>query len=174
MCLYTSWLVWRFRTHIYLFETYDDYTDGYDDGTEVTHIPPWHAFFISLLSLLAMAYLSNILECSLESLHGISQRYLVVFGIPILLRLEKHLRAVSFALGDRMGSSLAQSLGFTVTITLFAGPLMILLGWALGQPMTLAFNTFETSVYLLSAWIIGLVASDGKSNYLNGGILLAV
>ena len=70
-------------------------------------------------------------------------------------------------------------------IALLITPLTVLLGWALGAEMTLFFNTFETAILFITVLyplpldnansrLVNYLIQDGKSNYLEGGLLLAV
>jgi Ca2+:H+ antiporter len=48
----------------------------------------------------------------------------------------------------------------------------VLMGWALGQPMTLHFSVFETAVLFISVFVVNLIITDGKSNYLEGAYVI--
>merc|ERR1712000_440825 len=53
-------------------------------------------------------------------------------------------------------------------------PALVLLGWAIDVPMTLHFELFETVVFFLSVLVVTYVIQDGKSNYLEGAMLLGL
>ena len=53
-------------------------------------------------------------------------------------------------------------------------PVLVLLSFALGSPMSLVFNAFEISAIGLSVIGVTLVASDGESNWLEGLQLLGL
>ena len=57
-------------------------------------------------------------------------------------------------------------------IALFVTPFMVILGWIIGQPMTLNFEGFETVVFFLSVLVVNYLIQDGKSNYLEGCMCL--
>lgn len=40
--------------------------------------------------------------------------------------------------------------------------------------MSLHFSVFETSVMFISVFVVNLVLTDGKSNYLEGAMLLSL
>jgi Ca2+:H+ antiporter len=50
--------------------------------------------------------------------------------------------------------------------------MMILVAWALGVPLTFEFGMLETVAAFLSVLIVNIIASDGKSNWLEGALLL--
>ena len=59
-------------------------------------------------------------------------------------------------------------------IALLVTPFLVILGWIIGQDMTLHFETFETVVFFLSVLITNYLIADGKSNYLEGAMLVGM
>jgi Ca2+:H+ antiporter len=53
-------------------------------------------------------------------------------------------------------------------------PVLVLLSYAMGTPMSLVFNAFEITAIGLSVLAIALVSLDGESNWLEGLQLLGV
>ena len=72
----------------------------------------------------------------------------------------KLLFAGALALGVALGSSMQ--------IALFVTPFLVILGWIIGEPMSLHFQGFETIVFFLSVLVVNYLLQDGKSNYLEG------
>lgn len=56
---------------------------------------------------------------------------------------------------------------------LFITPVIVLLGWILNKDMSLYFSLFETISLFASAFIVNFLVLDGRSNYLEGALLLA-
>jgi Ca2+:H+ antiporter len=52
-------------------------------------------------------------------------------------------------------------------------PLICLIGWIMGKPMSLDFHVFETVCLFMSIIIVNYLIQDGKSNWLEGCMLLA-
>ena len=50
--------------------------------------------------------------------------------------------------------------------------MMILVAWALDVPLTFEFGLLETVSAFLAVLIVNIIASDGKSNWLEGAMLL--
>jgi Ca2+:H+ antiporter len=50
---------------------------------------------------------------------------------------------------------------------------LVIAGWLLHQPMDLDFNLFELVAVAVSVLIANSISSDGKSNWLEGTLLLA-
>jgi Ca2+:H+ antiporter len=53
------------------------------------------------------------------------------------------------------------------------GPLLVLVGVAIGQPMDLSFNLFEVVAVSVAVIVANLISLDGKSNWLEGMLLLS-
>lgn len=53
-------------------------------------------------------------------------------------------------------------------------PVLVLVGWAVGQPLTLYFHDFETINLVVSVLLVNSLIQDGKSNYLEGALLVAL
>ncbi|NES73398.1 MAG: cation transporter, partial [Okeania sp. SIO2D1] len=61
----------------------------------------------------------------------------------------------------------------SLQIALFVAPVLILAGLLLGQPMDLNFNPFELVAVVVAVLIANSVSSDGRSDWLEGALLLA-
>jgi Ca2+:H+ antiporter len=59
-------------------------------------------------------------------------------------------------------------------ITMLIIPLVVLLGWLLKKPLTLDFNLFEATVFLLTLIVMSSTMQDGKSNYFSGIMLIGM
>ena len=73
---------------------------------------------------------------------------------------------------DKMDLSFAISMGSSTQIAVFVAPMMILVAWALDVPLTFEFGLLETVSAFLAVLIVNIIASDGKSNWLEGAMLL--
>ncbi len=67
----------------------------------------------------------------------------------------------------------AISMGSSTQIAVFIAPLMVIIAWALGVPLTFEFGTLETVSAFLAVLIVNSIAADGKSNWLEGAMLLS-
>jgi len=67
------------------------------------------------------------------------------------------------------------AIGSSIQIALLVTPFLVILGWAvLDKPMTLHFETFETVAFAFSVLVVTYTVQDGKSNYLEGAMLLGL
>jgi Ca2+:H+ antiporter len=58
-------------------------------------------------------------------------------------------------------------------VALFMAPLLVLVGFAIGQPMDLNFNPFEVVAVGVAVIVANLISLDGRSDWLEGVLLLA-
>jgi Ca2+:H+ antiporter len=64
-------------------------------------------------------------------------------------------------------------MGSSLLVALLVAPLLVLVGQAIGQPMDLSFNLFEVVAVAVAVAIANLISLDGRSNWLEGSLLLA-
>jgi Ca2+:H+ antiporter len=134
----------------------------------------WVAMLMGLAVLVAFEseLLVNTLEVSLETL-GITPLFLGVILLPIIGNAAEHATAVTVAIKDKMDLSLAVAFGSTLQIALFVAPVLVLIGALIHQPMDFQFGLVELSAVAVSVLLANSVSSDGRSNWLEGLLLLA-
>jgi Ca2+:H+ antiporter len=74
----------------------------------------------------------------------------------------------------KMDLALRVALGSSMQIALFVTSFLVLLGWIIQQPMSLAFEPFDAVVFFLSVIVVAGLVPDGESNYLEGAILVGM
>ncbi|KAH8810234.1 hypothetical protein DL96DRAFT_1628055 [Flagelloscypha sp. PMI_526] len=62
----------------------------------------------------------------------------------------------------------ARGIDLSVQFTLFWTPVIVLIGWWAGKPMSLYFDTFEVVAMLGACFVITQVTSDSKANWAKG------
>jgi Ca2+:H+ antiporter len=74
-----------------------------------------------------------------------------------------------------MDLSLGIAIGSSIQIALFVAPVLVLASYVIGpQPLNLVFTPAEVAAVGLAVLIVGQIAVDGESNWLEGVQLLAV
>jgi len=128
-------------------------------------------------SVAAIALFSEFLVGAVEPVTeqlGFGALFVGIILIPIIGNVAEHVVAVEVALKDHMELSMNIALGSSLQIALFVAPLLVLISPFLGHPFVLDFSIYEI-IALIAASVIGaLAAIDGKSNWLEGAMLLAV
>ncbi|MCT0253654.1 MULTISPECIES: calcium/proton exchanger [unclassified Synechocystis] len=112
------------------------------------------------------------LEVATESL-GLTPLFTGVILLPIIGNAAEHATAVTVAMKDKMDLSMSVVMGSSLQIAFFVAPVLVIIGWAIGQPMDLNFNPFELVAVLVAVLIVNSISGDGSSNWLEGVLLLA-
>jgi Ca2+:H+ antiporter len=104
---------------------------------------------------------------------GVSQAFIGLIILPIVGNAAEHITAVTVASKNKMDLAIGVALGSSIQIALFVTPIIVLLGWCLDTDMSLYFSLFETVALFASAFIVNYLVLDGRSNYLEGTLLIA-
>jgi Ca2+:H+ antiporter len=122
-----------------------------------------------------VAWMAEILVSSIsegaEALN-LSALFIGVILLPLFGNAAEHFTAISVAAKDKMDMSFAIAVGSSTQIAVFVAPLMVLLAWTQGVDLTFEFGLFETIAVFLAVLITNAIAADGKSNWLEGAMLL--
>ncbi|MGB0561717.1 MAG: calcium/proton exchanger [Spirulinaceae cyanobacterium] len=127
---------------------------------------------VTLFVAVESEFLVDSLEEATSSL-GLTALFTGVILLPIIGNAAEHATAVTVAMKDKMDLSVSVAMGSSLQIALFVAPVLVIAGWLLGQPMDLDFNPFELVAVMVAVLVANSVSSDGKSNWLEGGLLLA-
>jgi len=179
LILYVMYLVFQLRTHSDLFDERPDQEENGDaDATEqeeVHILSPWAAGVALVVITIAVAVCAEYLVHSIDSIvktAHISKTFIGLILLPIVGNAAEHVTAVVVALKNKMDLAIGVAIGSSMQIALLVTPFLVLLGWIIDQKMTLHFETFETVVFFLSVLVTNYLIQDGKSNYLEGAMLL--
>jgi len=102
-----------------------------------------------------------------------SEEFIGLIILPIVGNAAEHVTAVTVASKNKMDLAISVAVGSSIQIALFVTPVIVLLGWCLGKDMSLYFSLFETIALFVSAFIVNFLVLDGRSNYLEGALLIA-
>ncbi|KAG5289957.1 H+/Ca2+ exchanger [Histoplasma ohiense] len=104
---------------------------------------------------------------------GVSQAFIGLIILPIVGNAAEHITAVTVAGKNKMDLAIGVALGSSIQIALFVTPIIVLLGWCLNTEMSLYFSLFETVSLFASAFIVNYLVLDGRTNYLEGALLIS-
>jgi Ca2+:H+ antiporter len=175
--VYASTLLFSMKTHAYLYDVgvaENEISETPETPEHKPNILLWSG--VLLVCTLLVALESELLVDSLEvatSQLGLTALFTGVILVPIVGNAAEHATAVTVAMKDKMDLSVSVAVGSSMQIALFVAPVLVLAGWFLGQPMDLDFNPFELVAVSVSVLIANSISSDGKSNWLEGTLLLA-
>ncbi|KAL1694306.1 Sodium/calcium exchanger protein-domain-containing protein [Schizophyllum commune] len=105
---------------------------------------------------------------------GISEEFVGVILLPIVGNAAEHATAVTVAVKDKLTLSMGVAMGSSIQIALFVIPFIVTLAWIMGKPLTLLFDPYQSIVMFLSVLVVNYVVQDGKSNWLEGFILMCL
>ncbi len=182
--VYGLTLLFSMKTHSYLYdagvaeqELLTELAESNlapDDPEHKVNLPLWIGVLLGATLLVAAE--SELLVSSLEeatSQLGLTALFTGVILVPIIGNAAEHATAVTVAMKNKMDLSISVAVGSSLQIALFVAPVLVLTGWALHKPMDLDFNPFELVAVAVSVLIANSISSDGKSNWLEGTLLLA-
>lgn len=175
LILYCLYLYFQLKTHASLFDA--EAQEGGEDGEEKEPeiLGPVAATVALVLVTVLVAVCAEYLVDSIDSIvasSGISKTFIGLILLPIVGNAAEHVTAVVVAYKDKMDLAIGVAIGSSMQIALFVTPFLVMLGWIMGQPMTLHFQGFETVVFFLSVLVVNYLIQDGKSNWLEGCMCL--
>lgn len=181
--VYALTLLFSLKTHSYLYdvglvELESGEAQNLQNITEEpTHKPNlWLWVGVLLAATVGVAYESElfvgVVEEATEGL-GLTPLFTGVIVLPLIGGAAEYVTAVSVAIKNNMDLSVSIAMGSSLLVALFMAPLLVLVGLAIGQPMDLDFNLFEAVAVALALVVANLISLDGRSNWLEGTLLLA-
>ena len=162
-----------------LFFSLYTHKDVFRPSLEHSETPNWSKLKAALVLLVATIlvvleseFLVGGIEPVVKTL-GISELFIGVIVIPIIGNAAEHSTSVIMALKNKMDISLEIAIGSSTQIALFVAPLLVFLGYFMGQPLDLIFTSYELVVIIMATVITAMISMDGRSNWLEGAQLLS-
>ncbi len=177
IAVYGLTLVFSMKTHSYLCELSEaDLQEMAQEDHLTTQPNIWLWTGVLLVATILVAIESELLVSTLEEATvklGLTELFTGVILLPIIGNAAEHATAVVVAIKNKMDLAVSVAVGSSLQIALFVAPVLVLVGWFIGQPMDLNFNPFELVSVAVAVLIANSISSDGKSNWLEGTLLLA-
>ena len=167
LLLYVLYLIFQLKTHAQLFDAkgegeQDDEQQEQEEGRVLS--PPAAGIALVLVTVLVAIcaeYLVDSIDSIVQTAH-ISKTFIGLVLLPIVGNAAEHVTAVVVALKDKMDLAIGVAIGSSMQIALLVTPFLVILGWIMGQDMTLRFETFETVVFFLSVLITSYVIAVSR------------
>jgi len=175
LILYCLYLVFQLKTHAKLFDDVEAQDGDDEESKEPEILRPIPAGICLVLVTVLVAVCAEYLVDSIDAIvssTGISKTFIGLILLPIVGNAAEHVTAVVVAYKNKMDLAIGVAIGSSMQIALFVTPFLVILGWILGQEMTLHFQGFETVVFFLSVLVVNYLIGDGKSNWLEGAMCL--
>ncbi|KAI1741717.1 calcium/proton exchanger [Xylaria scruposa] len=148
-----------------------------DESEDEAVMSPWSAAGVLVVTTVLVSICADYLVESIDSLverGGISRSFIGLILIPIVGNAAEHVTAVVVAIKNKMDLAMGVAIGSSIQIALFVTPFLVVLGWIMDRDMDLHFETFETVAFGLSVLVVIYTVQDGKSNYLEGAMLMSL
>ncbi|KAI0775305.1 Sodium/calcium exchanger protein-domain-containing protein [Trametes elegans] len=134
---------------------------------------------LTIILLLVVAVLVSITaEWMVDSMDhvstNISKEWIGLILLPTVSSIAECVTAINVSVKDQLTLSISVAVGSTIQTALFVIPVMVILGWILDKPLALLFDPFESVVLYISVHTMSYVVADGKSNWLEGVILVCL
>ncbi|KIJ46077.1 hypothetical protein M422DRAFT_778583 [Sphaerobolus stellatus SS14] len=202
--IYGSYLVFQLWSHSHLYEEDSEFKstaypvskkkkaatgrNGVDPEAQIetaeeeddVEIPKLSVWFSLVLLVIITVFVAVTAEFLVDSIDGVtqgtalSQEWVGLILLPIVGNAAEHVTAVTVAVKDKLTLSLGVAVGSSIQIALFVIPFITILAWILGKPLTLLFDPFQSVVLFLSVITVNYCIADGKSNWLEGMILMCL
>ncbi|KAI0256859.1 Calcium/proton exchanger [Lactifluus subvellereus] len=191
--VYIAYLIFQLKTHAQLFVPEPRRTAASDVASdaardveahpiqEVAEDVPKMSVVAAGMGLLMVTIVTSLvadyLVASIEETakrFGISKTFIGLILLPIVANAAEHVTSVWMAMKDKMELTIGICVGSSIQIATFVIPLLVVIGWISGHELTLFFDDFETVAFFVSVLLVNLLVQDGKSNYMEGLMLIAL
>ncbi|NJR51053.1 MAG: calcium/proton exchanger [Leptolyngbyaceae cyanobacterium CSU_1_3] len=179
MVVYALTLLFSLKTHSYLYEVgLSTQAEKADEEPAEAHAKPDLRLWLGILviSTIAVAVESEIFVGAVEEATaglGLTPLFTGVILLPLVGGAAEYVTAVRVAVKNNMDLSVSVAMGSSLLVALLVAPILVLVGQAIGQPMDLSFNLFEVVAVTIAVAVANLISLDGRSNWLEGILLLA-
>jgi Ca2+:H+ antiporter len=171
LLVYAAYLFFQLKTHAYLFQAENE---GEVEESQMS-VPA--AASSLLLVTVVTSFCADYLVGSIEEFalrYNIPKTFIGLILLPIVANAAEHVTSVWMALKNKMELTIGICVGSSIQIAAFVVPLLVVVGWMTGHELTLMFGDFETIILFVSVILVSLLIMDGKSNYMEGLMLLAL
>jgi Ca2+:H+ antiporter len=141
--LYCLYLYFALRTHKKLFEPEAQSEGGSGEEEHEPVLGPWSAALVLVVVTLIISVCADYMVDSIDAIVAsgkISKTFIGLILIPIVGNAAEHVTACVVAVKNKMDLAMGVAIGSSIQIALLVTPALVMLGWAIGQPMTLHFG----------------------------------
>jgi len=149
--------------------------DDGDDGEDKAVLGiPW-AVALLCVSTVIVAFLSEYMVDAIDGLvtdWGVPQAFVGVILLPIVGNACEHASAIRMAHVNKVATAIAIAIGSSTQIAIFVMPFAVIAGRVFDQPLDLDLHPTGLAVLFLSVLVVFSIVMDGKSNWLEGFMLV--
>lgn len=183
--LYGGYLYFHMGSHSHLFVEEDGSTSNDDDESAPPspkqEVAPRPSIYTQV-SRLAAAVAATVFctELIFEGIDdmvntlGFSRIFIAVIIIPIASNSTEGTAVISSARSGDTDSAIRVIVDSLLQIGLFVIPLMVMVGWGMGEPMTLYYDSFQSGIMFLAVLVVNHLLRDGQYAYIHGAMLITL
>ncbi|KAL0954888.1 hypothetical protein HGRIS_003821 [Hohenbuehelia grisea] len=127
-----------------------------------------------LIPVIVSVTVDRLVESMDEISSTVGKAWIGLILLPAVASVAECMSAINTSVKDQLTFSINLAVGSTVQTALLIIPFMVTLAWAMGKPLSLLFDPFESVVLYISVQTMTYVVADGKSNWLEGFILICL
>lgn len=139
---------------------------------------------VSVIAVTLMAITTEILVESIEPMrhrYSFSEEWFGLILLPLVsFSADALVSIVTFVRNTFFGHNIPHTMASTrhvddaIQFVLFWAPVLVLLGWIIGQPFSLLFDLFEVAILIGSCFLLNYVTEDSKTNWAEGTMLVGL
>jgi len=178
--VYAANLVYTLVTHRDAFATPEEDDASAAERKSSAHAtwPVWRSLAVLVGGTAFVAWEAEIVSGALTataSTLGVTTFFLGVIVLAVIGNASEYLAAVYYARANQMSMAMSITVGSSIQVALLVAPLLVILSYVLGKPMTLVFTSPLELIAIASvAFSVNSVAQDGETTWFEGVLLLAV
>ena len=176
LVLYILYLFQRLRSHADLY-SHEQESDGESSSADDVNLSlrPTAAIVWVVAGLIGVTFCVVAMVSSIKNSTWQAKRAFLGFILfPFLGNVTDYLSACTVALKDEIDITILNTIGSSMQLLLFTLPILVILGWFINEPMTLALDTVELITVFLGVYIVNGLVQDGRSNFLTGAMCIAL
>ncbi|WP_017296581.1 calcium/proton exchanger [Nodosilinea nodulosa] len=173
--VYGLTLLFSLKTHSYLYDVgVNDLENAEHGDAEKPNLWLWLGVLVA--ATIGVAIESEIFVGAVEEAAtslGFTALFTGVILVPLVGGAAEYVTAVRVATKDNMDLAVAIAMGSSLLVALLVAPVLVIIGYFIGQPMDLNFGLFEVIAVVIAVSFANLISLDGRSNWLEGVLLLS-
>ncbi|CAG8744354.1 13495_t:CDS:2, partial [Acaulospora morrowiae] len=171
MLVYIGLLFFQLKTHV------KEVIDAKEYKCEEPAYPWYFDLFLIAISIAGISFCARYLVDSIEVLGeeyqlGSGFIGIVLFPLCVVSSFIEHYTAIKDAYYDRVDTAVSLIMNTSVQMALLVTPILVIVGWFMGHPLTLDFNVLEISVLACAVLIVNYLVADNEANWLEGYMLI--
>lgn len=178
--VYGLTLLFSLKTHSYLYDvSLAIKPEAIEEKEPVIsnnsyYLATWSAILI--VTTIAVAFESELFVDVVDVVvkgYGLTPLFTGVILLPLISDVAGIVTVIQLSLKDKMDLVVATATGDSLLISLLVAPMLVFAGLIMNQDMDLNFNPFEVVALAVSVTVTNLISFSGRSNWLDGTLLLA-